>query len=234
MLHIKIMRLWHTLRYWAYLFVVKAYILPILKSDPTLITLGSPNASWKVPLRYVQQDSLCYCIGVGEDISFERELYSLRKPKIFLFDPTPRAYTYIQKTKLPKSFVFSRLGVWDKNGKQKFFEPSSRDYVSHSIVNLYNTKGFFLAECKTLSWIMRNFGHKKIDLLKLDIEGAEYSVLSQMLCSSLRPQILAVEFDQPTPPSKTISMIAKILQSGYTLIDQTNWNFIFVYKLVEV
>jgi hypothetical protein len=41
---------------------------------------------------------------------------------------------------------------------------------------------------------MRLLGHYRIDLLKLDIEGAEYDVIRDMLVSSIDVRQLLVEF----------------------------------------
>ena len=46
---------------------------------------------------------------------------------------------------------------------------------------------------KTLGTTMRELGHDHIDLLKMDIEGAEYAVLDAMLASPLRPGQLLVD-----------------------------------------
>ena len=42
---------------------------------------------------------------------------------------------------------------------------------------------------------MNEYGHSKIDLLKLDIEGAEIEVLQQMLDDKIFPGYVLVEFD---------------------------------------
>ena len=42
---------------------------------------------------------------------------------------------------------------------------------------------------------MKLNGHEKIDLLKLDIEGAEVAVLTQMLDNKIYPKYLCIEFD---------------------------------------
>lgn len=36
--------------------------------------LGSKYGGWIVPATLVRPDSVCYCVGVGEDISFDLAL----------------------------------------------------------------------------------------------------------------------------------------------------------------
>jgi FkbM family methyltransferase len=219
---------WRLLQYWFNFWVIRLLLWRDVQSAVELTTLGNYGAAWKVPLSLLSKKAICYCGGVGEDISFEQALYQAVQPHIFCFDPTPRAVSYIKTLALPKKIAFFPWGLWSKNSQQKFFAPPQESFVSHSIVNLHQTQDYFLASCKTLPWIMKKLGHTKIDLLKIDIEGAEYMVLNHLLTTSIRPQILAVEFDQPTPVLKTYQMIRKLIGNGYTLCDQTDWNFIFV------
>lgn len=205
-------------------------LLRFKRNEEPLMTFGDNGAAWKVPVGLLSKKSICYCAGVGENITFEKGLYATIQPNVFLFDPTPRSISFIKKQRLPKKIQFNSWGLWSKNSKQKFFAPPLDSYVSHSIVNLHHTKEYFIAECKSLEWIMKKLSHKHLDLLKIDIEGAEYMVLNHLLETKIRPTILAVEFDQPTPVMKTFAMISNLVAAGYELADQTDWNFIFIYK----
>lgn len=83
----------------------------------------------------------------------------------------------------------------------------------------------------TLSNLMMQNGHKHIDLLKLDIEGAEVEVLNQMLSSHIYPTVICVEFDLKLkgmdPDGKTEVLIHKLLSLGYKIISNENWNITF-------
>jgi hypothetical protein len=47
---------------------------------------------------------------------------------------------------------------------------------------------------------MRQEGDTSIDLLKMDIEGAEYAVINDIVVSELLPRLLLVEFDEIHTP----------------------------------
>ncbi|HML19507.1 MAG TPA: hypothetical protein PKD74_02920, partial [Candidatus Dependentiae bacterium] len=46
----------------------------LIVSSNTPIRLGSKYGGWVIPDKYITETSLCYCVGAGEDISFDLEL----------------------------------------------------------------------------------------------------------------------------------------------------------------
>jgi len=50
---------------------------------------------------------------------------------------------------------------------------------------------------------MQEVGLQDVDVLKMDIEGAEHEVLRALIKGSIRPRILCVELDAPTPARRT-------------------------------
>ena len=67
---------------------------------------------------------------------------------------------------------------------------------------------------------MKEKGHEKIDLLKIDIEGFEYPVLDNILEDKINIHQLLVEFHHFFPEvgnSKTEEMIQKLEHQGYRL-----------------
>jgi hypothetical protein len=73
-----------------------------------------------------------------------------------------------------------------------------------------------------LSTIMKTLGHSRVDLLKMDIEGAEYGVLADLLVSKIRPQQILVEFHHRWPEvgsDKTCVAIRNLNQAGYRIFN---------------
>jgi len=72
---------------------------------------------------------------------------------------------------------------------------------------------------------MRKLGHESIDLMKMNIEGAEYEVLGNLLDSHIYPKQLIVEFHHRFPDiglSKTKMIVESLKDSGYQLISISN------------
>jgi hypothetical protein len=57
--------------------------------------LGRGDGTWVVPANLIRKDAVCYCVGVGDDATFDMALAD-RGARVFSFDPTPRAIRYMQ------------------------------------------------------------------------------------------------------------------------------------------
>jgi hypothetical protein len=70
---------------------------------------------------------------------------------------------------------------------------------------------------------MRENGHSRLDLLKLDIEGAEYRVLDSLTADGLDVRIICVEYDEIRSPldaqyrDRLRASLDKLLAYGYQL-----------------
>ena len=72
-----------------------------------------------------------------------------------------------------------------------------------------------------LSTIVEKLSHERIDLLKMDIEGAEYEVLDGLLASPVMPTQLLVEFHHRFVEdglNKTYAIIEGLREAGYKII----------------
>jgi len=75
---------------------------------------------------------------------------------------------------------------------------------------------------------MEDFGHEHVDLLKLDIEGAEHAVLSDVLAKRLQIMQICVEFDQPVSVARVTQTIRRLQRHGYRLICRRGWDYTFL------
>jgi FkbM family methyltransferase len=200
--------------------------------------IGSDYGGWVVPTGLLDAGSVCYCAGCGEDISFDLGLVRRFGCEIFAFDPTPRAVLHVgQQAKGVARYHFTALGLWDGDDVLRFFAPKDPAHVSHSALNLQQTDDYFEARVSRLSSLMRERGHERLDLLKLDIEGAEYRVVDSMLEDELEVGILCVEFDEYYNPldsayaARIRDSVARILDTGYALVhSEGNGNYTFVRR----
>lgn len=202
----------------------------IVNKAHTFKKIGSPYGGWIVPVDLIKKNWICYCGGVGEDITFDLGLINIFSCNVYAFDPTPRAKLHVEKeAKNIEKYKYYNVGLWSSKMTLKFYEPRNQEHVSHSVVNLQGTKNYFEATCKRVSEIMDDLNHQTVDLIKIDIEGAEYEVLSSIIQDDLKVKVLCTEFDQPTPFWKTYYMVRRLIEYGYELVVVDGWNYTFIY-----
>jgi FkbM family methyltransferase len=193
-----------------------------------LLRLGSSYGGWWVPTSYLSAGSVCYCGGVGTDISFDSALVRNYNCQVWAFDPTPQSRAWLSRQPEMEGFNFVPVGLWERDTTMRFYAPANPQHVSHSIGNTQGTSSFFEADCRRISSIMAQLGHDRIDLLKLDIEGAEGPVLSDMFISEILPTVVCVEFDRPEAVWHTRDRVRSVMAHGYELVWGEGWNFTFV------
>ena len=222
--------------------------------------LGSPFAGWYVPMDLINSDSKCYCFGCGEDISFDLALIKRFGCQVFSFDPTPRSiqhvhnlidnaqqgiptsinnqsdFFYTVTTKQLERLKFYEYGVWNENNILKFYAPKNETNVSHSLVNLQGTSTYFEARCFTVGTIMEMLKHDSVDVIKLDIEGAEYNVIESFLEAKIRPTVVLVEFDEGYSPidkdaiSRITNTIDMLNENNYIISKIDGWNVTLILQ----
>ena len=197
--------------------------------------IGSDYGGWIVPTALVAADWVCYCGGVGEDITFDLGLIEAFGCEVHAFDPTPRAIAHAAERGADEPrFRFHPVGLWSEDTTLRFFAPRDPTHVSHSVVNLQRTSDYFEAPCRAVPGLMAELGHDRIDLLKLDVEGAEHRVVESVLGAGIRPAVLCLEIDQPVRPRALWRTVRRIRGAGYDLVAVDHWNLTFVQRdLVE-
>lgn len=197
-----------------------------------LITLGNKGFTWTHYADPLPSDATIYAFGAGTDISWEVAVAHHHKCTVHCFDPTPQAVTYAQGVADHEPLIaFAPIGVSSEDGEVEFFKPEEQGLGSHSMVNLRQSGTSIKVPVRKLSTLMRERGDTRIDLLKMDIEGAEYSVLDTLEASIEIDQI-AVEFDQPVPPWRTEKLIRKLLGAGYQVAHVDGLNCLFVHDRI--
>ena len=197
---------------------------------------GSQYGGWDVIYGELNSDSVIYSFGVGEDASFDLALIKKLGVIIHAFDPTPKSITWVKDQNFPKSFIMHEYGIADFDGIATFAPPKNPDHVSHTILDRVETRDKTIEmPVKKLASIMKELKTNKIDLLKMDIEGAEYSILKDIQSNSIRPKQLLVEFHHRFPNigiGETKTAIKIIKDMGYQLfsVSETGEEYSFILK----
>lgn len=205
----------------------RALLAPMLRLSNVddLIRLGSPSCGWWVPERVLRPGAIAYCAGAGLDISFDLDLHS-RGLTVVTIDPTPRSVAYVGGVRPDDDrFHFLPLGLWNERDELSFYAPSVPSDISHSVLNLQQTEEFFTAPVDSLAGCMARMQHDRVDLLKVDIEGAESTVLPDLLENGPYPVVVCFEYDQPQSIFGLRKLLRQFDSGGYQLICRERWNF---------
>jgi FkbM family methyltransferase len=195
--------------------------LIILMNYRHIERLGSDYGGWTICPDGLGTKSIVYSIGIGEDISFDLELIKKYGCHVFAFDPTPRSIQWLKAQNLPQQYSYFELGLANYNGEATFYPPENLEHISHTILNRPETQSRAITVfVQTLHTIMQKMEHNKIDLLKMDIEGAEYDVIENILLTNLNIQQILVEFHYFPPNVSllcTMKSTLRLLSKGYSL-----------------
>ncbi|MBI3584682.1 MAG: FkbM family methyltransferase [Nitrospinae bacterium] len=187
------------------------------------VRFGNDGASWCIHPDSLSDDSVIYSFGIGEDISFDLELIQTFNASVHAFDPTPRSIELIKNREVPEKFVLHEYGIANYDGKANVFPPQNPNHISHTIVDRgVHNRPAIEVQVHRLNTIMAMLGHKKIDLLKMDIEGMEYQVIEDFLTSGVQAEQMCVEFHHRWPEigvHQTKRVIEKLNLAGFKIID---------------
>ena len=108
------------------------------------------------------------------------------------FDPTPKSIAWVRKQKLHSQFRFHEIGIADFDGTATFVQAHE---VSFTMVDRPDDgRPEIPAPVRRLQTIADMSGHRRIDVLKMDIEGAESAVIEDLARADVGVEQILVEF----------------------------------------
>ena len=213
-------RIEHQLRVW----LGRAYRPAQVEDLGATMFGGGGYGAWPCLAERLHRDSVVYSVGIGFDVQFDLALIERFGLTVHGFDPTPRVAEWLQNNPPPDALKFYPLGLAWTDGELQFAAPTEAEAVSGTVVPSaladQTTVAIPVARLETM---MRDLGHDHLDVLKIDIEGAEYAVLDDMLQSNILPDQLLVEFHHGKrkkgrfPVAETRKRVASLLSLNYKI-----------------
>jgi FkbM family methyltransferase len=171
------------------------YFAPELRAEAA--HLGRGLGAWRVATGGLGRASRVYSFGLGDDVSWELDMVARFGCEVHGFDPTPRCLAWLAGPALPEGFVVRRYALGDRDGTVTLFPPADPAHVFFSAYK--GAEAGVEVPVRRLGTIMAELGHERIDLLKLDIEGAEYDAIDDILADRIEVAQLLVEFHHRWP-----------------------------------
>jgi FkbM family methyltransferase len=205
-----------------------------------LETLGdaSRNYAWTVCPENLDEKSAIISAGAGHDISFELALIQRFGCRVILLDlsPTGLATMALPQNQHP-NLLFLPCALMGHDGSVTLNQPGNPAEGSFSPV--VGTRAGPRVEGVCLLSLMKKYGLGQVDLLKIDIERAEYEVMDSVLRHKLPiPQICVEYHNKVLPGIRTSSTARSLLQfwvGGWRILhksgsNHTLWNDRLVRK----
>lgn len=159
-----------------------------------IVELGSDYGSWPVIEGTINNESVVYSFGIGEDLSFDLEAINRYRCGIEAFDPTPRSLDWISRQVLPPGLRVHPFGLANSTRTLRFAAPENDAHVSYTAAKHSEGRGLIELPVHPVDWFMRELGHTHVDYLKMDIEGSEYEVITDLVFKGITPGQLCIEF----------------------------------------
>jgi FkbM family methyltransferase len=221
--------------------------------------LGTRYGGWWCSTSLLAPGQVALCAGAGEDVSFDVALNARHGLRVLCVDPTPRAVQHVaglleaaaaggpyaieggpERYDLagfePARFEPVAVALWNADGPLRLFAPEDPAHVSHSALNLQHTTRYIEVPARRVSTLLAERCASELAVFKLDIEGAEYAVLDDLLASGVRPRQVLVEFDELHSPLSPLALsrvgrrVRALRAAGYVLAAAEQCNFVFVRR----
>lgn len=206
--------------------------------------LGTKYGGWWVFGPAVREDPLLIDCGLGRDISFPVAFLARFGGQVIGIDPNPAAIEYA-RAHAPAAMEIRTAAFWITPGETISFHmprppeqlPPGADGVSGSLLGSHSYASDVSLQVPTTSLdaVLASAGREDCDVLKLDIEGAEYDVIDA-LCSSgelQRARQLLVEYHHHCTDRSlqdTLASVARIEASGFVQCHSEDRNCVFLRR----
>ncbi len=210
-----------------------------VKRRPGVDEFGSKYGRWAIDTTRLDNSTLIASFGLGEDVSFEDAVITRFGCRVVGFDPTPRSVRYLSQRKAIPGFAHFPYALADTDGVIEFSAPPGHiaDQVSASAVAAYGTcsTARFKVPCRTLPSALAEAAVPRIDVLKLDVEGAEYAVLKSAAERGWLTSVqqVLVEFHHFLPglhADQTRESLQLLRKQGFEVawVGRTNHEYLFL------
>ena len=184
------------------------------------LRLGSDYGGWSVSAMHTPRGCTVVSIGVGTDISFDLAMIQHFAATVDAFDPTPKSIDWIARQHLPPQFRFHPLGLAHFDGEMTF-RLARADHTSYSSELASSTAADEArGPVRRLVTLAREAGLGAIDVLKIDIEGGEYTAIPDVLASGVGvgQLLLELHYDASSQQiGRAADLVQKVRDAGFRL-----------------
>ena len=178
----------------------------------------------------LKQDSVMFDLG-GFEGKYSEQIYKKYKPNIYIFEPLPKFITMIRENFEGNNKV--RVFDYGIGGKTEDLNLAVSEDASYLISprGVENTDGLEIEKVKIKSFkdAYDETGVDKIDLMKINVEGAEYEIMQNIFDNDLVSKIdnFQIQFHNINDDSERLLLdIREKLSETHSL----DWKFDWVWE----
>ena len=195
--------------------------------DVPVETVNPGDQAWYHAADSVHSGDIVYSLGLATNIEFDLNLIAKYGAEVHGFDPTPESVDWIRQQTLPPHFHHHPIAIGGHDGEMIFELPKAGGECARGVGPRSKPNGRTITvPSKKLTSIAEELGHKRIALLKMDVEGSEYAILNDILESDLQIHQILVEFHHRFGGlnlAMTKAAVRKLRSGGYKLIHLSPW-----------
>ncbi len=181
------------------------------------VDVGTSYGGWILPVDAITAGWCCYCVGVGGDVSFDRELlHRFDASAVRAFEPV-QAFVdgALRQMAGDDRFTADAVAIAPADGSIRMQTTHDPNSDSVSPAGLYDSDDYAEMPGRSIPSLMAQYGDERIDLLKLDIEGGEYELLPELDLAALGVKVFAVQLHHNRPLRDARALIARLGERGY-------------------
>lgn len=189
------------------------------RAIPELVDLGSAPGGWTFPVGLLEPSWICYMVGAGGDVAVDVDLIRGYGVTVRSFDPVESYVTRAREEAAEHpQFHAYHAGIALEDGPIRMQTTHHPGSQSVSAAQLYDTHDFVELPGRSLPSLMTEFGDQRIDLLKVDIEGAEYQVVPHLDLQALGVKVFSVQLHHNGSVGQAASLVAGVRDQGFDLV----------------
>jgi len=185
----------------------------------------------------IHKESIIVDVGCGFEADFSRHMIEKFGVTAYGIDPTEKHRQPLRQLQSSSGgkFIYLQNAVSSKSGELLFYEIANREsgsLLAEHVNFMQDETISYMVKSITLKEIPDKIDHVQIDLIKLDIEGAEYDLFSHIKNEDLAAyKQIYIEFHHNSIKDKSIADTRRIVTSLCTLgfksftLDDINYLF---------
>ena len=139
------------------------------------------RGGWWICPQAIRPGEIVYSFAVGGDLAFEKALTERHRARVFAFDPDPVTAERVESGAPLEGMRFFAMSVGGRDERRAVALPGGRSAETRVL---------------RLPSHMRLLGHRRLDMIRLDVPGAEADVIRDLVGMDVDVQQILLAFHE--------------------------------------